>query len=137
MDHSSPGDLLRAYYRALDEPRLDRLPELLAADCDWRFPGTALTSPTAVQESMARSLALGLVMDHQITLLLEEGDAAVCELTATNRLPDATFVVRGAVVCESRDGRIVRLAAYPDAEQLAAFLGGLRDRARSMRAGNP
>jgi len=130
------GGLLRAYYRALDEPDLDRLDELLAADCHWRFPGSQLRGPGQVRESMARSLATGLSMTHTIGHLLEAGDTAICELVATNRFPDAEYRVAGAVVCEARDGRITRLVAYPDAAEMTAFLAGLRERARARRAGS-
>ncbi len=131
----SAGDLLRAYYAALDTPSLEALDDLLDAGCAWIFPGTRLTGPAAVRENMARTLALGLSMRHAIGHLIEQGDVAICELVATNRLPDEEFTVAGAVVCETRAGRITRLAAYPDAEAMAAFLAGLRERARVLRAG--
>jgi ketosteroid isomerase-like protein len=124
--HPTAGDLLRAYYRALDLPELDRLPGLLAPDCDWQFPGARLRGPEAVRRNMVRSLATGLSMHHEIGHLLDRGNVAICELVATNRFPDEAYVVAGAVVCEARDGRIARLAAYPDAEQMAAFLAALR-----------
>jgi ketosteroid isomerase-like protein len=128
------GDLLRAYYRALDEPDLGRLDELLAADCEWRFPGSQLRGPGQVKESMARSLAIGLSMTHTLGHLLEAGETAICELVATNRFSDAEYRVAGAVVCEARAGRITRLAAYPDAMEMTAFLAGLREHARARRA---
>ncbi|MGH2587716.1 MAG: nuclear transport factor 2 family protein [Dehalococcoidia bacterium] len=127
------GELLRAYYRALDVPALDDLSELLAPECDWRFPGAQLQGAEAVRNRMARTLALGLSMEHQIGHLLDHGDVAICELIATNRLPEATYSVAGAVVCEAADGRISRLVAYPDAEQMTAFLEGLRVRATAAR----
>src|SRR5262249_46608576 len=126
--------LLRAYYAALDTPALQELDAILAPDCDWRFPGVQLRGPAAVRESMTRNLSLGLAMNHAIGHILDHGDVAICELTATNTLPDRTFTVAGAVVCEARDGLATRLVAYPDAEQMTAFLSGLRDRARELRA---
>jgi len=128
------GALLRAYYAALDAPRLEDLDRLLAADCDWRFPGSRLVGAAQVRASMERNLALGLRMDHRIGHLVDDGAVALCELEATNTIPDATFVVSGAVVCETADGRIVRLAAYPDAEQMRAFFEGLRSRALALKA---
>jgi ketosteroid isomerase-like protein len=129
------GELLRAYYAALDAPTLDDLDAILAPDCDWRFPGVQLRGPAAVRESMVRNLGLDLAMDHAIGHMLDQGDVAICELTATNTLPSASFTVAGAVVCEARDGLVTRLVAYPDADQMTAFLGGLRERARELRAG--
>jgi ketosteroid isomerase-like protein len=125
------GELLRAYYRALDDPDLDRLDDTLGPDCDWRFPGSRLRGPAPVRRSMARSLATGLRMDHQIHLLLDNGNAAICELVATNRFPDGEFQVAGAVVCEAEGGKITRLAAYPDAEQMTTFLAALQERIRA------
>jgi ketosteroid isomerase-like protein len=125
------GELLRAYYRALDDPDLDRLDDLLTPDCDWRFPGSRLRGPALVRRSMARSLSTGLRMDHQIQLLLDKGDAAICELVAMNRFPDVEYQVAGAVVCEAADGKITRLAAYPDAAQMTAFLAALQERIRA------
>jgi ketosteroid isomerase-like protein len=136
MSMQTAGELLRAYYRALDVPALDELPEILAPECDWRFPGARLQGPEAVRDRMARTLALGLSMEHRIGHLLDHGDVAICELIATNRLPEATHTVAGAVVCEARDGRISRLVAYPDAEQMTAFLEGLRVRAGTARGGD-
>jgi ketosteroid isomerase-like protein len=133
-DHRTAGELLRAYYAALDKPALEELDAILAPDCDWRFPGVQLSGPEAVKQSMVRNLSLGLAMDHAIGHLLDQGDVAVCELTATNTLSGQSFTVAGAVVCEARDGLVTRLAAYPDAEQMAAFLSGLRERARGLRA---
>jgi ketosteroid isomerase-like protein len=125
MPQRTAGDVLRAYYAALDAPRLDDLDGILAPELEWRFPGTLLTTPAQVKRAMARSLATGLVMQHDIGHLLDHGDRAICELVATNRLPAGEFRVAGAVVCEARDGRITRLAAYPEAEQLRAFLAAL------------
>jgi hypothetical protein len=73
-------------------------------------------------------------MRHDIGHLADQGGVALCELVATNRLPGQEFVVAGAVVCQARDGRITRLAAYPDAEAMTAFLAALRERARLLRA---
>lgn len=129
----SAGELLRAYYVALDEPALDALDDLLAAGCEWTFPGVRLRGPAAVREQMARTLALGLSMQHDIRLLVEDGDTAMCELVATNRLPGEEYVVSGAVVCQANEGRIIRLAAYPEAEAMTAFLAGLRRRAAALR----
>jgi ketosteroid isomerase-like protein len=126
MPERTAGDLLRAYYAALDAPRLDELDSILAPEVEWRFPGTLLTTAAQVKRSMERSLATGLVMQHDIGHLLDQGNLAICELIATNRLPSAEFKVSGAVVCESRDGRVTRLAAYPEAEQMRAFLSALR-----------
>ena len=126
MPERTAGDLLRAYYAALDAPRLDDLDGILAPELEWRFPGAVLRTSAQVKRSMERSLATGLVMRHDIGHLLDQGNLAICELIATNRLPAAEFQVSGAVVCEARDGRITRLAAYPEAEQMRAFLAALR-----------
>ena len=129
------GALLRAYYAALDEPALNALDALLAPDCEWVFPGVRLRGLQAVCDQISRSLALGLTMQHEIGHLVEGDDVAICELIATNRLADRSYVVAGAVVCEAKGGRIVRIAAYPEAEAMGAFLAGLRERARTLRAG--
>ena len=128
MTERTAGDLLRAYYQALDAPRLDDLDGILAAEVEWSFPGTFLRSAALVRRAMERSLATGLVMRHDIGHLIDRGDLALCELVATNRLPSATFTVSGAVVCEAREGRITRLAAYPDAEQMRPFIAALGGR---------
>jgi ketosteroid isomerase-like protein len=133
-DHPTAGDLLRDYYAALDRQSLDDLDRLLDCRCEWLFPGVRLTGPAAVRESLARTLALGVSMQHMVGHLVDQGAVAMCELTATNRLPGQVFTVPGAVVCEARGGRITRLAAYPDSEAMTAFLAALRDRARSLRA---
>jgi ketosteroid isomerase-like protein len=119
------GALLRAYYEALDTGRLEALADLFAPDAAWSFPGTALRGPDPVRRVMARALATGLVMRHDIGHLVEGAGLALCELVATNRLGDRAFVVPGAVVCEARDGRITRLAAYPEAGPMRAFLAAL------------
>lgn len=129
------GELLGDYYAALDRPSLDDLDSLLGRQCEWLFPGVRLTGPAAVRENLARTLTLGLSMQHTIGHLVDQGTVAMCELVATNRLQGRVFMVAGAVVCEARGGRITRLAAYPDAEAMTAFLAALRDRARSLRAG--
>jgi ketosteroid isomerase-like protein len=126
MPERSAGDLIRAYYAALDEPRLDDLDGILAPAVEWTFPGTVLRSAALVRRAMERSLATGLVMRHAIGHPIDRGDLALCELVATNRLPKATFTVAGAVVCEAHEGRITRLAAYPDAEQMRPFIAALR-----------
>lgn len=119
------AELLRAYYRALDEPNLDALDDLFQPDADWRFPGQALRGGAQVKRSMARSLSTGLRMEHRIGHLLEQGDTAICELVATNVVGGQTFLVSGAVVCEAQDGRIRRIVAYPNATEMTAFLAGL------------
>lgn len=119
------GELLRAYYAALDRPTLDDLDTLLDPDCDWSFPGSRLRGPAPVKKSMARSLSRDLTMNHAISHLLDQGDVAICELVATNRLGDETFTIPGAVVCEARDGRIIRIAAYPEAETMKRFMRAL------------
>jgi ketosteroid isomerase-like protein len=134
-DTRSAGDLMRAYYRALDTPDLDALDDLLSPDCDWQFPGTRLRGPGPVKQSMAVSLAADLTMDHAIGHLIEDRDVAICELTATNTVAGAVYIVPGAVVCEARGGRIVRMAAYPDANAMQTFLAALRERGRQKRAG--
>ena len=125
MAERTAGELLRAYYAALDEARLDELATLFAAEVDWSFPGARLHSAAQVRRAMAFSLTTGLVMRHDIGRLLEEGGVAICELVATNRLGGREFVVPGAVVCEASGGRITRLAAYPEAEAMRAFLAAL------------
>lgn len=126
METPSAGALMRAYYAALDEGRLDELERLFAGEITWSFPGATLHRVAQVQRAMARSLATGLVMRHEIGHLVERGGVAICELVATNRLGEQVFTVPGAVVCEAQDGRITRLAAYPEAEAMHAFLAALR-----------
>lgn len=123
--HRTPGELMRAYYAALDEPDLDKLDDLFAPDAVWRFPGQELRGGERVKRAMARSLATGLRMQHRIGHLLEQGDAALCELVATNVVGGQSFLVNGAVVCEAKDGRIARLIAYPDAAEMAPFIAAL------------
>ncbi len=126
MKTPSAGALLRAYYAALDDGRLDELERLFAEEMTWSFPGTALHRAGQVQRAMERSLATGLMMRHDIGHLVEQGGVAICELVATNRLGAQVFTVPGAVVCEAKGGRITRLAAYPEAEAMRAFLAALR-----------
>jgi len=126
--------LMRAYYAALDAPDLDRLDGLFHAEIDWRFPGQTLTSGAALKRSMERTIATGLRMNHRIGHMLEQGDTAICELVATNSVGGNDYIVHGAVVCEAENGRIRRLAAYPEANEMAAFvaaLGALRQRPRA------
>lgn len=125
VESRSAGELLRAYYAALDTPSLDDLDTLLDPQCDWSFPGAHLRGPAPVKKSMARSLGRGLTMNHAIGHLLDQGDIAICELVATNRLAGETFTVAGAVVCEARAGRIMRMAAYPEAEAMGRFVRAL------------
>ncbi len=127
------GELMRAYYEALDAAALDRLDQLFAPSFDWRFPGTHLETAAAVRARMTRSLATGLKMDHRIGHMLDNGDVAICELVATNRLPGGEYTVSGSVVCEARDGRITRFVAYPNGEQLGVFAAALAERARELR----
>ena len=124
-DQRTAAELMRTYYRALDEPNLDELDDIFHADAEWRFPGQELRGGERVKRSMARSLATGLRMEHRIGHLLEQGDTAICELVATNVVAGQTFLVSGAVVCEARDGRIQRLVAYPDAAAMAPFIAAL------------
>jgi len=122
-----PGaaQLMRAYYAALDTPDLDRLDGLFHEQIEWRFPGQTLTSAAALKRNMARTLATGLRMNHRIGHMLEQGDTALCELVATNTVAGQDYVVHGAVVCEAEGGRIRRLAAYPEANEMAAFIAAL------------
>ncbi|MHB8574939.1 MAG: nuclear transport factor 2 family protein [Dehalococcoidia bacterium] len=122
--------LMRAYYAALDAPNLDALDELFAPDADWRFPGQVLRGDQ-VKRAMTRSLATGLRMEHRIGHMVERGNVAICELVATNTLGEQQFLVPGAVVCEARDDRIQRLAAYPDAGAMTPFLTALAAARRS------
>ena len=126
----SPSELMRAYYRSLDEPDPSKLDDLFTPDAEWRFPGASLRGGAMVRRSMERSLATGLRMSHQISRMVEQGDTALCELEATNIVHGQTFLVRGAVVCEAQGGRITRLVAYPDAIEMNAFLDGLRSGAK-------
>lgn len=131
MTALASGNLLRAYYAALDEPNLDRLDTILAADVQWSFPGTRLDSGEQVKRSMARSLATGLTMQHDIGHLVQHGPVAFCELVATNRVGGKEFRVPGAVVCEARQGRIIRMAAYPDGEAMRPFIAALAAQQRA------
>jgi ketosteroid isomerase-like protein len=126
MTVRTPSELMRTYYRALDEPDLSKLEELFAPDAEWRFPGTRLLGGAKVKRSMERSLSTGLRMEHRIGRMVEQGDTAFCELEATNIVDGRSFQVRGAVVCEARDGRITRLVAYPDATEMSPFLAALQ-----------
>lgn len=125
MHAPTPAELLRGYYLALDEADLDQLDALFAEQITWSFPGVTLHTAADVKRSLGRSLATGLTMQHDIRHMLERGGVAICELVATNRLPSGIFTVPGAVVCEATDGRITRLAAYPEAEAMRAFLAAL------------
>ena len=127
MPEPQPGaaQLMRAYYAALDTPDLDRLDGLFHDEIEWRFPGQTLTSPAALKRNMARTLATGLRMNHRIGHMLEQGDTAICELVATNTVAGTDYIVHGAVVCEAEDGRIRRLAAYPEANEMTAFIAAL------------
>ncbi len=129
----TPSELLRAYYRALDEPNLSLLGDLFLPDADWSFPGATLRGGALVCRSMERSLSTGLRMAHQIGHMLEQGDIAICELVALNTLEDAQFFVHGAVVCEAQDGRIRRMAAYPDAAEMTPFVAALEAAIRRQR----
>lgn len=124
------GELMRAYYRALDEPNLEALDDLFHEDAEWRFPGSSLRGPAAVRRSMQRSLSTGLRMEHKIGHMLEQGDVAICELVATNLVGGNSYTVHGAVVGEAQDGKIRRLMAYPDAAELPAFVAALSAAAR-------
>lgn len=126
----SPSELMRAYYRSLDEPDLSKLDDLFAPEAEWRFPGASLRGGAMVRRSMERSLATGLRMSHQISRIVEQGDAAFCELEATNIVDGQTFLVRGAVVCEAQGGRITRLVAYPDATEMSPFLAAMQAAAK-------
>ncbi|HLZ68974.1 MAG TPA: nuclear transport factor 2 family protein [Dehalococcoidia bacterium] len=127
MPETPPGaaQLMRAYYQALDAPDLDRLDGLFHDEIDWRFPGQTLTSAGALKRNMQRTLASGLRMNHRIGHILQQGDTALCELVATNTVASNDYIVHGAVVCEAERGRIRRLAAYPEANEMAAFLAAL------------
>ena len=122
---TGPAALMRAYYAALDIPDLDRLDAIFAPDAEWRFPGQTMRGEQ-VKRAMTRQIATGLRMDHRISHMLEQGDTAICELTATNTVGGKDYLVRGAVVCEARAGRIHRLVAYPDAAEMTVFLTALR-----------
>ncbi len=121
------GALLRAYYQALDTPNLDDLDRILAPELQWTFPGSRLCTAALVKRAMARSLATGLTMQHDIGHLLEKGNVAICELVATNRLNGKDYLVPGAVVCEEAHGQIVRLAAYPDPDASRPFFAALAE----------
>jgi ketosteroid isomerase-like protein len=125
MNARTAGELMRAYYAALDTPRLEDLDGLFAETIDWTFPGSSLTTPAQVRRSMERSIGTGLRMRHDIGHLLDQGDTAICELIATNSLGGQDHIVAGAVVCEANDGRITRLAAYPRADQMQQFIAAL------------
>jgi ketosteroid isomerase-like protein len=129
--HRTAAELMTAYYEALGVPRLDELDALFAPDADWRFPGAVLRGPQQVKRAMQRSLDTGLRMHHTIELMLEQGDTAICELEATNVVGGRAYTVRGAVVCTASEGRITRMAAYPDATQMMAFLAAIEAAPRS------
>jgi ketosteroid isomerase-like protein len=133
MTARSAGELMRAYYAALDAPRLEHLEDLFAETIDWSFPGSSLTTPAQVRRSMERSIGTGLRMRHDIGHLLDQGDIAICELVATNSLGTKDYTESGAVVCEANEGRITRLAAYPRADQMQAFVSALTEAQTAQR----
>ena len=128
------AELMRAYYHALDLPNLELLDDLFDERSVWEFPGSQLIGGADVKRQMGRSIAAGVQMTHRIGHMVEQGDVAICELEATNVLGDQTLLVSGAVVCEARDGRIARIAAYPNAVSSQPFLAALADAARARRA---
>jgi len=121
----SAAELMRAYYEALNEPNLDALEGLFHPDAEWRFPGSTLHGGAPVRLVMRRSLSTGLRMHHVIGHMVEQANVALCELVATNVVDGNVYTIRGAVVCEEREGKIIRLAAYPDAGEMTAFLNAL------------
>jgi ketosteroid isomerase-like protein len=130
----TPSELLRAYYRAIGEPDLSSLDDLFLPDAEWCFPGATLRGGAAVRRSMERSLATGLRLRHVIGHMLEQGDTAICELVADNVLDGQSFLIHGAVVCEVQDGRIKRMAAYPDAAEMTPFVAALEAAIRRQHA---
>jgi len=125
MSMRSAAELMRAYYEALNEPNLDALEGLSHPDAEWRFPGSTLHGGAPVRMVMQRSLATGLRMHHVIRHMVEQANVALCELVDTNVVDGNVYTIRGAVVCEEREGKIIRLAAYPDAGEMTAFLNAL------------
>lgn len=124
-DMRGPAELMRAYYRALDTGALNELDELFGADGISQFPGATTTGGANIRKGFERWAGTGLKMTHDIKTMLEQGDSAICELEATNVVGGKTFKVWGAVVCQAEDGRIKRIAAYPDAGQMQPFIEAL------------
>ena len=122
---TGPAELMRAYYRALDTGSLDELDAIFGEDGLSQFPGSATTGGANIRKGFERWKATGLTMFHDVKTMVEQGDVAICELEATNVVGGQTFKVWGAVVCEAKDGRIKRIAAYPDAGQMAPFIAAL------------
>jgi ketosteroid isomerase-like protein len=116
---------MRAYYRALDANALGDLDDLFGEDGVSQFPGATTTGGANIRKGFERWAATGLMMVHDIKTMVEQGDTAICELEATNVVGGQTFKVWGTVVCQAKDGRIKRIAAYPDATQLRPFIQAL------------
>ena len=126
MDSTSgPAALMRAYYDSLDTGDLGKLDGLFGEDGVSQFPGSVTTGGANIRKGFERWKATGLTMFHDVKTMVEQGDVAICELEATNLVGGQTFKVWGAVVCEAKDGRIKRIAAYPDAGQMAPFIAAL------------
>lgn len=119
------AELMRAYYDSLDTANLDAFNTLFGPESVWEFPGARLVGGELIRRRMAGSIATGVRMTHAISHMLERDGVAICELEATNVLGEQTFLVKGAVVCEARDGRIARICAYPDAADFAPFIAAL------------
>jgi ketosteroid isomerase-like protein len=119
------AELLRAYYAALDSGKLRELDDLFGAEGVSEFPGASTTGGANIRKGFERWAGTGLRMVHDIKTMVEQGDTAICELEATNVVGGQTFKVWGAVVCQAEDGRIKRIAAYPDASQMAPFIQAL------------
>ena len=125
------GELIRLYYQALDHRRLDDLEELFAPEATSEIPGRLSQGVQAIRAGLAAAYGLGLHTDHVIGHLLESGPVAICELRSANRVKSQTFSVSGAVVVEAANGKILRLVAYPQAVEFAAFRAGMAAAAAS------
>ena len=128
-DARAPAELLRLYYRALDEQDLDPIDDLFAPECEWRMPGRRYVGPAAIRRGNGQVLALGLRTRHEITHLLEGDGVALAEVIGRSRLGEQELLLTGAVVVEARDGKITRFTVYPEANQYAAYRDALAARA--------
>ncbi|WP_437683357.1 nuclear transport factor 2 family protein [Sorangium sp. So ce131] len=122
----TPAELLRIFYRAMDEPNPALLEELFTDDAEAHFPGIEVTGTAAtIKGALEGMLSAGLRTQHEIGHLLEQGEVAICEMRTINTVNQEVFHVRGATVCEARGGRICRLVTYLDATEMQAFVSAL------------
>ncbi|MGK3984363.1 nuclear transport factor 2 family protein [Sorangium sp. So ce136] len=122
----TPGELLRTFYRAMDEPNPALLEHLFTDDAEAHFPGIEVTgTATSIRSALEGMISAGLKMQHEIVHLLEQGNVAMCEMRTVHTVGHETLHVRAAAVCEARSGRIQRLVTYLDASEMQALVSTL------------